>query len=114
MTPKPILKGDRTPISLPKEAKFVTYDKIASAQRLSSVAETLSTSILGLDAQTEYGTTGRETTGGVIMAGLARALVAVEKELREAQKQALEAAPQDSGKILMMAPEIPSKAPQSA
>jgi hypothetical protein len=48
------------------------------------------------------------------MAGLARALVAVEKEIREAQKQALEAAPQESGKILMMAPEIPSKAPQSA
>jgi ribosomal protein S9 len=112
MAPKPILRGSTT--APPKEEKFVTYDKVASAQRLSTVAETLSASILSLDAQTEYGTTGRETTGGALMAALARALVGVEKELREAQKQALESAPQDSGKILMMAPEIPSKAPQSA
>jgi uncharacterized protein YicC (UPF0701 family) len=112
MAPKPILRGGNT--APPKEEKFVTYDKVASAQRLSTVAETLSASILSLDAKTDYGTPGRETTGGALMAALARALVGVEKELREAQKQALESTPQESGKILMMAPEIPSKAPQSA
>ena len=114
MKHKPILRGAKAPQATQKEEKFVTYDKIASSQRLSTVAETLADSILALDAKTEYGTTGRETTGGALMAALARALVGVEKELREAQKQAQETSSQDSGKILMMAPEIPRKTPKAS
>ena len=109
MTPKPILKGDKPPKTQVKEEKFQQYDQIAASLRLTEVAETISTAILSLDAQTEYGTTGRETTGGVIMAGLARALVSVEKELREARKQAMDTQPRDSGKVVAMAPQIPVK-----
>ena len=86
------------------------HDAIGSKERLTSVAQKLSDAVNSLDADTEYGTTGRETTGGVIMAALARALVGVERELREAAKEQKAAQPKDSGKVVAMAPKIPSKA----
>jgi hypothetical protein len=87
-----------------------------SETRLVAVAHKLTDAVLGLDAEQEYGTTGRETTGGVIMASLARALVSVEKEIRDAQKAAKEAQTitQPQGRVLMIAPEIPRKAPKAS
>lgn len=87
-----------------------TYREVKSTDRLEQVAETLSQAVIGLDAEREYGTTGRETTGGVIMAALARALVGVERELREAAKEQRANQPKETGKIVAMAPKIPSKA----
>ena len=80
-------------------------------EQLDAVAEKLCNSILGLVAEAEYGTEGRETMGGTMMAGLARALVAVRKEIRDTAKAQ---APKDDpgGKIVMMAPAIPKPLPK--
>lgn len=97
-----------------QENDRIEYDQVASSTRLNEVAARLAEAILGMDATHEYGTTGRETTGGIIMAGLARSLVSVEKELREAQKQASESAPQNKGVYIMGAPEIPTPVDKAA
>lgn len=88
----------------------MVHDQIGSKERLTSVAQKLSDAVNSLDADTEYGTTGRETTGGVIMAALARALVGVERELREAAKEQSASTAKNSAKIIAMAPSVPSKA----
>lgn len=76
-----------------------------SSEQLALVAQKITGDILGIDAHTEYGTEGRETMGGTMIAGLARALVQVLKEKRESEKAS--APTTENAKVVMMAPVIP-------
>lgn len=80
-------------------------------KQLQEVAEALTASILSTDAHVEYGTEGRETMGGTMMASLARALVSLQGERRHIRKQLSDTIAEDSSKDkvvqIQAAPSIP-------
>lgn len=80
--------------------------------QLSEVAVKLVDAITGTEAHVEYGTEGRETMGGTMIASMARALVSLQSERRQIRKQLHDTSIADGTKVARQriepAPPIPT------
>lgn len=83
------------------------YHASASIQRLDFIAQKITEDIGQIDVESSYGGDKVGQAGGTVIAALARAAVAVEKELREAIKAAT---PKEENlrNVIQMAPRIPT------
>lgn len=89
------------------------YHKLTGVLRLDGVAQKLHDAIQLIDPLETIGSEKMGQSGASAIAALARALVGVEKEIRESNKAS--AKPEDINqgfKIVQMAPVIPSNRPQ--